>query len=51
MSKKFLVPVSAAIAALAANNASATAPTVSSNDLANSPVSTANSSLMSGELT
>ena len=48
MSKKFLVPVSAAIAALAGNNSSATAPTVGSKDLANSPASTTSSSSMSG---
>lgn len=47
MSKKFLVPISAAIAALTANNASATTPTMSSNkDLANNSVNMANSSLM-----
>lgn len=50
MSKKFLVPVSAAIAALAGNNASATAPTVGSKDLVNSPANTASSSSMSGSL-
>lgn len=48
MSKKFLVPVGAAIAALASNNASAAVPAANSKDLASSPVNTANSSSMSG---
>lgn len=48
MSKRFLVPVSAAIAALASNNASATVSPVSNGDLTSGPVSTANSSPMSG---
>ena len=48
MSKKFLVPVSAAIAALATNNASATVSPVSNENLASGPVNAANSSPMSG---
>ena len=47
MSKKFLVPVSVAIAALAANNTSATIPITSNKDLANSSGNSVNSSSMS----
>ena len=47
MSKKFLVPVSAAIAALAANNASATVPPVNNEALASNSVNAANPSQMS----
>lgn len=47
MSKKFLVPVSVAIAALAANNTSATIPITSNKDSANSSGNSVNSSSMS----
>lgn len=47
MSKRFLVPVTAAIAALTANNTSATAPNTSNKNLENNPVNMINSSPMS----
>lgn len=47
MSKKFLVPVSVAIAALATNNTSATIPITSNKDLENSSGNSVNSSSMS----
>lgn len=47
MSKKFLVPVSVAIAALAANNTSATIPITNNKDLANSQGNSVNSNSIS----